>query len=129
RFMDAVVYPSVIHIESEVIGELKANATHFDAMKASFPAGTVTGAPKRRAVELIDELETSRRGIYAGAVGYFSQNVSDLAIAIRMAEIEKLCRVRAGAGIVADSIPEREFFETESKMAKVLEAVGYDSRG
>lgn len=126
RFMDAVVYPSVIHIESEVIGELEANATHFDAMKASFPAGTVTGAPKLRAIELIDELETSRRGVYAGAVGYFSKDISDLAIAIRMVEMEKFCRVRAGAGIVADSVPEREFFETENKISKVLEAVGYD---
>ncbi|MFN3383556.1 MAG: anthranilate synthase component I [Archaeoglobaceae archaeon] len=124
RFMDAVVYPSVIHIESEVLGELKANATHFDAMKSAFPAGTVTGAPKRRAVELIDELETSRRGIYGGAIGFFSQNLSDLAIAIRMVEINKFCRVRAGAGIVADSKPEREFYETENKIAKVLKAVG-----
>lgn len=129
RFMDAVVYPSVIHIESEVVGELRADVTHFDAMKASFPAGTVTGAPKLRAIELIDELEKSKRGVYAGAVGYFSQNISDLAIAIRMVEIDKFCRVRAGAGIVADSVPEREFFETENKMAKVLEAVGYDFSG
>ncbi len=124
RFMEALVYPSVIHIESEVVGELKANVTHFDAMKSAFPAGTVTGAPKRRAVELIEKLETSKRGIYAGAVGFFSQNLSDLAIAIRMVEIDKVCKVRAGAGIVADSIPEREFYETENKIAKVLKAVG-----
>lgn len=123
RFMEAIAYPSVIHIESEVVGELKPNATHFDAMRSAFPAGTVTGAPKRRAVELIDELERSRRGIYGGAVGYFSEN-SDMAIAIRMIEFNKLCRIRAGAGIVADSKPEREYYETENKISKVLKAVG-----
>ncbi|NHW23743.1 MAG: anthranilate synthase component I [Archaeoglobales archaeon] len=123
RFMEAVVYPSVIHIESEVVGELKPNVTHFDAMRSAFPAGTVTGAPKRRAVELIDDLERSKRGVYGGAVGYFSEN-SDMAIAIRMVEYNKHCRIRAGAGIVADSKPEKEFYETENKIAKVLKAVG-----
>ncbi|MEM2023113.1 MAG: chorismate-binding protein, partial [Archaeoglobaceae archaeon] len=124
RFMEAVVYPSVIHIESEVFGELRENITHFDAMRAAFPAGTVTGAPKRRAVELIDELERSKRGVYAGAVGFFSENVSDMAIAIRMVEYNKKCKIRAGAGIVADSIAEKEFLETENKISKVLKAVG-----
>ncbi|TDA25734.1 MAG: anthranilate synthase component I, partial [Archaeoglobi archaeon] len=123
RFMEAVVYPSVIHIESEVVGELKPNVTHFDAMRSAFPAGTVTGAPKRRAVELIDDIERSKRGVYGGAVGYFSEN-SDMAIAIRMVEYNKHCRIRAGAGIVADSKPEKEFYETENKIAKVLKAVG-----
>lgn len=124
RFMEAVVYPSVIHIESEVVGELRENITHFDAMRAAFPAGTVTGAPKRRAVELIDELEKSKRGVYAGAVGFFSENVSDMAIAIRMVEYNKKCRIRAGAGIVADSIAEKEFLETENKISRILKAVG-----
>ncbi|MEM4473051.1 MAG: anthranilate synthase component I [Archaeoglobaceae archaeon] len=124
KFMQASIYPSVIHIESEVVGELKSNVTHFDAMKAAFPAGTVTGAPKRRAVELIDELERSKRGIYAGCVGYFSQTTSDMAIAIRMVEFDGKCKVRAGAGIVADSNPEKEFMETENKIANVLKAVG-----
>uniref|UniRef100_A0A7J2TJR5 anthranilate synthase n=1 Tax=Archaeoglobus fulgidus TaxID=2234 RepID=A0A7J2TJR5_ARCFL len=124
RFMEAVVYPGVIHIESEVVGELKPNVTHFDAMKAAFPAGTVTGAPKRRAIELIDELERTKRRVYGGAVGYFSQRVSDMAIAIRMVEYDGKCRIRAGAGIVADSRPDKEFFETENKISKVLEAVG-----
>ncbi len=124
KFMEVIEYPSVLHIESEVIGELKANVTHFDAMKAAFPAGTVTGAPKLRAIELIDELEKSKRGVYAGAVGYFSEKVSDLAIAIRMIEYEDgICRVRGGAGIVADSKPENEFFETENKISRVLRAV------
>lgn len=124
RFMEAIVYPSVIHIESEVVGELKPSLTHFDAMRSAFPAGTVTGAPKRRAVELIDELERSKRRIYGGAVGYFSENVSDMAIAIRMIEYSKHCRIRAGAGVVADSKPEREFYETENKISRVLKAVG-----
>lgn len=123
RFMEVVVYPGVIHIESEVVGELKPSATHFDAMRSAFPAGTVTGAPKRRAVELIDELERSKRGIYGGAVGYFSEN-SDMAIAIRMVEYDGHCRIRAGAGVVADSKPEKEFYETENKISKVLKAVG-----
>jgi anthranilate synthase component 1 len=123
RFMEVVVYPGVIHIESEVVGELKPGATHFDAMRSAFPAGTVTGAPKRRAVELIDELERSKRGIYGGAVGYFSEN-SDMAIAIRMVEYDGHCRIRAGAGVVADSKPEKEFYETENKISKVLKAVG-----
>ncbi len=124
KFMEVVEYPSVLHIESEVVGELRAGMTHFDAMKAAFPAGTVTGAPKLRAIELIDSIERDRRSVYAGAVGYFSENVSDLAIAIRMIEFDGRARVRAGAGIVADSIPEREFLETENKIANVLKAVG-----
>jgi len=124
KFMEVVEYPSVLHIESEVVGELKAGMTHFDAMKAAFPAGTVTGAPKLRAIELIEEIEKDNRSVYAGAVGYFSENVSDLAIAIRMVEFDRRARIRAGAGIVADSVPEKEFFETESKIANVLKAVG-----
>lgn len=124
KFMEVVEYPSVLHIESEVVGELKAGMTHFDAMKAAFPAGTVTGAPKLRAIELIDSIEGDKRSVYAGAVGYFSENVSDLTIAIRMIEFDGRARVRAGAGIVADSIPEKEFLETENKIANVLKAVG-----
>ncbi len=127
KFMDVLRYPSVMHIESEVEGVLRENATHFDAMEAAFPAGTVTGAPKLRAIELIDELEKSRRGVYAGAVGYFSRNVSDMAIAIRMIEHDgRKCRIRAGAGIVADSVPEREYEETENKIVRVLKAAGVE---
>ena len=124
KFMEVVEYPGVLHIESEVVGELKSGMTHFDAMKAAFPAGTVTGAPKLRAIELIDSIEKDRRSVYAGAVGYFSDQVSDLAIAIRMIEYDGKARIRAGAGIVADSIPEKEFLETENKIANVLRAVG-----
>ncbi|RLI75729.1 anthranilate synthase component I [Archaeoglobales archaeon] len=126
-FFDVVKYSHVQHIESEVIGELRDDLTMFDAMEASFPAGTLTGAPKVRAMEIIDELEKSKRKIYGGAVGYFSVNGhADMAIAIRMVEIDSLCRVRAGSGIVADSNPENEYFETERKMAAVMRALEVD---
>lgn len=124
RFFDLVKYSHVQHIESEVIGELKDSATIFDAMEAAFPAGTLTGAPKVRAMEIIDELEKSKRRVYGGAVGYFSVNAcADMAIAIRMVEIDDVYRVRAGAGIVADSKPENEYFETERKMAAIIKAL------
>lgn len=126
RFFDVLKYSHVQHIESEVIGELDEGKNAFDAMEAAFPAGTLTGAPKIRAMEIIDELERSRRKVYGGAVGYFSiTGDADMAIAIRMAEIEgRKASVRAGAGIVADSVPEKEFFETENKMRAVLKALG-----
>jgi len=125
RFFEVIRYSHVQHIESEVTGELKDNTTMFDAIEASFPAGTLTGAPKYRAMEIIDELEKSRRKIYGGAVGYFSlSNHADTAIAIRMAEIDNdTIRLRAGAGIVADSVPENEYIETERKMAAVMRAL------
>ncbi|MET1123640.1 MAG: anthranilate synthase component I [Archaeoglobaceae archaeon] len=125
-FMEVLKYSHVQHIESEVIGELASDA--FTAVEACFPAGTLVGAPKVRAMEIIDELERSRRRVYGGCVGYFSADRTDMAIAIRMVEIDRVHRVRAGAGIVADSNPEREFEETERKMAAVLAAMGYDSR-
>ncbi|CAB49384.1 anthranilate synthase component I [Pyrococcus abyssi] len=126
RFFDVIKYSHVQHIESEVIGELADDKDMFDAIEASFPAGTLTGAPKIRAMEIIDELEKSRRRVYGGAIGYFSiTGYADFAIAIRMAEIEgRKAHVRAGAGIVADSIPEKEFYETENKMKAVLKAFG-----
>ncbi len=124
RFMDVLKYSHVMHIESEVTGVLEKNRDVFDAISACFPAGTLTGAPKIRAIELIDEIERSSRGIYGGAVGYFSGD-ADFAIAIRMAEIDgNRVTVRAGAGIVADSVPEKEFYETEKKMGAVLQAFG-----
>lgn len=125
RFFDIVKYSHVQHIESEVEGELddEKGMTMFDAMQAVFPAGTLTGAPKIRAMEIIDELEKSRRRVYGGCVGYFSTSGwADMAIAIRMVEVDRVCRVRAGAGIVADSNPEREFYETEKKMAAIMKA-------
>lgn len=126
RFFEVVRYSHVQHIESEVVGELREDITMFDAVEASFPAGTLTGAPKYRAMEIIDTLERSRRKVYGGAVGYFSlNNYGDTAIAIRMAEVERnnLIRVRAGAGIVADSVPENEYIETERKMAAIMSAL------
>ncbi len=124
-FMEVIRYSHVQHIESEVIGELEEGMTAFDAMEAAFPAGTLTGAPKIRAMEIIDELERSRRRVYGGCVGYFSKNGwADMAVAIRMVEIDDVCRVRAGAGIVADSKPEKEFMETERKMRAVMKALG-----
>ncbi|AEC51224.1 anthranilate synthase component I [Pyrococcus sp. NA2] len=128
RFFDVIKYSHVQHIESEVIGELAEDKDMFDAIEASFPAGTLTGAPKIRAMEIIDELEKSRRKVYGGGIGYFSTTgYADFAIAIRMAEIEDdKVIVRAGAGIVADSIPEKEFYETENKMKAVLKALGVE---
>lgn len=122
RFMEVLKYSHVMHIESEIRGRLKESCDVFDAISACFPAGTLTGAPKLRAIEIINEIERSKRGVYGGAVGYFSKE-ADFAIAIRMAEFGKKVRVRAGAGIVADSVPEKEFSETERKMDAVLRAL------
>lgn len=125
-FMEVLKYSHVQHIESEVVGELASDVV--TAIEACFPAGTLVGAPKVRAMEIIDELERSRRRVYGGCVGYIYENRADMAIAIRMVEIDNVHRVRAGAGIVADSKPDKEFEETERKMAAVLAAMGYDSR-
>jgi anthranilate synthase component 1 len=114
-----------MHIVSNVRGELHPGRSAFDALKASFPAGTVSGAPKIRAMELIDELEPTRRGIYAGAVGYFdfSGNI-DTCIALRTGYLMGgKAYVQAGAGIVADPIPEREEEETRNKARAFLAAV------
>ncbi|MCA1830320.1 MAG: anthranilate synthase component I [Actinobacteria bacterium] len=118
-------YSHVMHIVSSVRGELADGRTAFDALKASFPAGTVSGAPKIRAMEIIDELEPTRRGPYAGAVGYFdfSGNL-DTCIALRTGYIrEGTAYLQAGAGIVADSIPEREEQETRDKARAFFAAV------
>ena len=108
---------------SEVSGTLAPERTAGDAIAACFPAGTLTGAPKIRAMEIIDRLEASRRGPYGGAVGYLdAAGNCDLAIAIRMAVVEGgRCRVQAGAGIVADSVPEKEY--AENKARALFEAV------
>ena len=128
-------YSHVMHIVSNVEGRLKAGMNAMDVLRATFPAGTVSGAPKVRAMEIIDELEISTRGIYAGAVGYLGFNGDmDLAIAIRTGVIKggKLY-VQAGAGIVADSEPEKEWVETQNKARALLRAAeiaeaGLDSR-
>jgi anthranilate synthase component 1 len=113
-----------MHIVSNVEGQLPAGTTSFDVLKASFPAGTVSGAPKVRAMEIIDELEPIGRGIYAGAVGYVSfQDDMDLAIAIRTAVVrDGTLYVQVGAGIVHDSVPESEWQETLNKARAVLRA-------
>ncbi len=117
-------YSHVMHIVSNVEGRLKRGLTAMDVLRASFPAGTVSGAPKIRAMEIIDELEPSKRGIYAGAVGYLGFNGDmDLAIAIRTAVIkDQTLFVQAGAGIVADSVPDNEWTETCNKARAVIRA-------
>ncbi len=117
-------YSHVMHIVSNVEGVLREEMNAMDVLKASFPAGTVSGAPKVRAMEIIDELEPSKRGIYAGAVGYLGFNGDmDLAIAIRTAVLkDQMLYVQAGAGIVADSVPASEWLETQNKAKAVLKA-------
>lgn len=125
EFMKIHQYSHVQHIVSQVVGELKENLQSYDALRAVFPAGTVSGAPKVRAMEIIDELEPARRGPYAGAVGYFSYNGNaDFAITIRTLFADKnQAYIQAGAGIVADSVPEREWFETDDKAKALMQAL------
>jgi anthranilate synthase component 1 len=118
-------YSHVMHIVSEVHGTLRSDLTGIDALQACFPAGTVSGAPKVRAMEIIAELEQNRRGIYAGAAGYigFDETI-DMCIAIRtIVAAGDTLNVQAGAGIVADSVPENEFHETYAKSAALLDAI------
>ncbi|OOZ37622.1 anthranilate synthase component I [Solemya velesiana gill symbiont] len=124
-------YSHVMHIVSNVIGELKEGMTAIDVLRATFPAGTVSGAPKIRAMEIIDELEPVKRGVYAGAVGYLSWNGNmDTAIAIRTAVIKNgTLHIQAGAGVVADSKPELEWKETMNKGRAVFRAVALAEAG
>jgi len=118
-------YSHVMHIVSDVVGELKDELTSVDALMHCFPAGTVSGAPKIRAMEIIDELEQTKRGIYAGAVGYFdfSGNM-DTCIAIRtMVVTGNKAYIQAGAGIVADSDPTKEYEETQNKAGALIQAL------
>ena len=117
-------YSHVMHIVSNVTGQLVNELDAIDVLKATFPAGTVSGAPKIRAMEIIAEYETTKRGIYSGAVGYISWDGNmDTAIAIRTAVIkdEKLY-IQAGAGIVYDSIAENEWVETNNKAGAMIKA-------
>jgi anthranilate synthase component 1 len=118
-------YSHVMHIVSTVVGELREDRTAFDALAATFPAGTLSGAPKVRAMEIIEELEPTRRGLYGGTVGYFGfAGDMDMAIAIRTALMRGgVAYVGAGAGIVADSDPASEEQETRNKAAAVLAAI------
>jgi anthranilate synthase component 1 len=118
-------YSHVMHIVSDVVGELREDQTSVDALMQCFPAGTVSGAPKIRAMEIIDELEPTKRGTYAGAVGYFdfSGNM-DTCIAIRtMVVTNNKAYIQAGAGIVADSNPTKEFEETQNKAGALIQAL------
>ncbi len=125
QFMDIERYSHVMHLVSHVQGKLRDGLTQFDAMRACFPAGTVSGAPKIRAMEIIAELEPDKRGPYAGAVGYFdfSGNM-DTAIAIRTIVLKDgVAYVQAGGGVVADSVPEKEYQESLSKAQALLTAI------
>ncbi|MBA2632952.1 MAG: anthranilate synthase component I family protein, partial [Chloroflexi bacterium] len=122
---DVERYTHVMHLVSEVRGRLAHGLDAFDALRAVFPAGTVSGAPKVRAMQAIAALEGERRGPYGGAVGYFSPSDVECAITIRSALIrDGIATVHAGAGIVADSIPEREAAEVAAKAASMLAAIG-----
>ena len=127
ELMKVEKYSHVLHIVSQVEGELRDGLSALDVFRATFPAGTMTGAPKVRAMEIIDELEPERRGPYAGAVGYIAAGDArmDLAITIRTCVIAGgVASVQAGAGIVADSNPAREWDETENKARAMLTAIG-----
>ncbi len=125
-FMEPEVYSHVVHLVSEVTGRLPDGANVFDALMQTFPAGTVSGAPKVRAIEVIDEMEDRARGPYSGCVGYIGFNGSlDMAITIRTAVFEAgLARLQAGAGIVYDSVAEREYDEVMNKLLVLLKAGG-----
>jgi anthranilate synthase component 1 len=118
-------YSHVMHIVSNVIGKIASGLSYFDVLKAALPAGTLSGAPKIRAMEIINELEPSSRGIYGGAIGYIGWNGNmDTAIAIRTAVIkDQVIHVGAGAGIVADSIPENEWLECRQKSKVFMDAM------
>jgi anthranilate synthase component 1 len=131
ELMKVYSYSHVQHMVSRVVGRLRRGLSCYDALKAVFPAGTVTGAPKVRAMEIIEEFEPVRREPYAGAVGYFSFNGNaDFAITIRtLVASGRRAYIQAGAGVVADSIPEREWFETEHKASALLKALQMASTG
>jgi anthranilate synthase component 1 len=128
-------YSHVMHISSNVEGDLNPDHDPIDALIAGFPAGTVSGAPKVRAMEIIDELETDRRGVYGGTIGYFAANGSmDTCIALRTAVIKDgMLHIQAGAGVVADSVPESEHQECRNKARALLraaeEAIKFAGRG
>ena len=124
-------YSHVMHIVSNVVGDLKEDLDAIDVLRATFPAGTVSGAPKVRAMEIIDELEPVKRGVYSGAVGYIGWNGNmDTAIAIRTAVLRQgKLYIQAGAGIVADSVARSEWNETMNKARAVFRAASMAARG
>jgi anthranilate synthase component 1 len=124
-YMSIERYSHVMHIVSQVQGTLAKDKTAYDLMKATFPAGTLSGAPKVRALQIISELENSQRGLYGGALGYFSFNGNhDSCIGIRTAVIkDQTIYIQSGAGVVADSIPKEEYIETINKAKAMFKAV------
>jgi anthranilate synthase component 1 len=131
EFMEIERYSHVMHITSHVTGTLSPKLDQYDLFHATFPAGTVSGAPKIRSMQLIEELENLKRGPYAGAVGYFSLSGDmDWCIAIRTIIMKgKNYFLQAGAGIVADSVPEREFVESNDKIAALRKAIEMAEEG
>jgi anthranilate synthase component 1 len=125
EFMHVERFSHIMHLVSSVEGDVRQGLGPIDVFRATFPAGTLSGAPKPRALEIIDELEPAARGLYGGVVGYFGfAGDVDLAIAIRTATISRgIARVQAGAGIVADSDPVSEYEESHNKAAAPLRAV------
>jgi len=124
ELMNVEKYSHVMHLVSEVKGRVNKKFDAYDVLRSSFPAGTVCGSPKIRAMEIIDELENLRRGPYAGCVGYFSfSHNMDTCITIRTIVIKgDSAYIQAGAGIVADSVPEKEYFESVNKAKALIEA-------
>ena len=118
-------YSHVMHIVSNVIGRLRPDKTAFDLLRAAFPAGTLSGAPKIRAMEIIDEVEPTRRGPYGGAIGYFSFSGNlDTCITLRtLVAKDGVAYVQAGGGVVAESVPAAEYEETRNKARAALRAV------
>jgi anthranilate synthase component 1 len=130
EFMEIERYSHVMHIVSNVAGRSRAGCTAFDVVRATFPAGTVSGAPKIRAMQIISEMEKTRRGCYAGAIGYFGFDGNfDSCIALRCAVLKNgKAYFQAGAGIVADSDPQREYEETISKARAMMKALAMASQ-
>jgi len=124
-FMVIEKYSHVMHIVSNVIGKLHENKNAYDVMRATFPAGTVSGSPKVRAMQIINQLENSKRNTYAGAVGYFGfDGNADSCIALRTVVLKNgKAFVQAGGGVVADSTPEGEFQETVNKAMGMMRAI------
>ncbi|MFC2008520.1 anthranilate synthase component I [Chloroflexota bacterium] len=130
ELMDVERYSHVMHLVTNVQGKLRSDCNAFDALRACFPAGTVSGAPKIRAMEIIADLEPDKRGLYAGAVGYFSFSGNmDMAIAIRtMVMKDSVAHAQSGCGIVYDSVPEKEYEETMNKAGALLKAIDQAER-
>ncbi|MPN33295.1 Anthranilate synthase component 1 [bioreactor metagenome] len=128
EFMEVKNYSHVMHLVSTVEGERDEKKNAFDILSSILPAGTLSGAPKIRAMEIIEELENEKRGLYGGAVGYFGFDGNmDMCIAIRMMVVKnRKAYIQSGAGIVADSVPENEYEETQNKAKALIKILGGD---